>query len=268
MSNFFSLPISVTTQQAPANYVPPQDMQGLLEALPKFTDMEMTDTGANITMNANAAGADLNGLWVWRLDQYKLPPRLMTGYRGGWWQLYTGLATEIRMFMGYPAGYFDASGRGKEYSGWEGWQLCNGQNGALNLENFFIIPGYRNDGTSWVASVYWSGSGATVNADGTINWGDATQDFIDINPNERQFTISLNNFPLFSLWVNWSQNFKLTKSGSGDNWGTPAPGANNGSFNTSTWVYQFDQHAIMLSYPMSRLPPYVAVAYVQFIGYQ
>lgn len=268
MSNFFSLPVSVTTQAPPANYAAPEDMQKLLESVPKFTDIEMTDAGANVTMNANAAGADLNGLWIWRLDAYKQPPRLMTGYRNSWWRLYTGLATEIRMFMGYPASYFDSSGRGMQYSGWEGWQLCNGQNGSLKLEDMFIIPGYRNDGVSWVASVYQK-LAYNILPGGWLDWSPSTtQDFVDINPAERQFTIALNNFPLFSFWVNWSQNFKYTKSGSGDNWGVPDPGAHSGAFNISTWTYQFDQGAWFLNYPISRLPPYVAVAYAQFIGYQ
>jgi hypothetical protein len=274
MSSFFSIPVSTNVRTVPANYVPPDDMQGLMEAVPQFIDIEMNDIGANVTMNATGAGADLNGLFIWRLDQRNLPPRVMTGYRGGFWQFYTGKPTELRMFMGYPSGYFDGSGRGIEYSGWEGWAISNGQNGTINLENFFIIPGYRNDGNSWIAKVfsadafYGIPSSKAQAAAGVTPVSAGLIDFVDINANQREFVINLNNFPSFGLWVNATDFFKFTKSGSGENWTAVAPEAAAGSGHNSTnWVYPIDQWQIMYQMPISRLPPYVAVGFVQFVGY-
>src|ERR1700755_2053817 len=136
------LKVKVTTNSVPKSYIPPDDMQGVLQAIPQYTSYTLEDTGADISISSSG-GRDLNGLWIWMLNQYKMPPRLMTGYRNGWWQVYNGKTGGIQVFMGYPQGYFDASGRGIEYSGWEGWHLCNGQDGTFNLRDFFLIPGYR-----------------------------------------------------------------------------------------------------------------------------
>jgi hypothetical protein len=268
MSSFFSIPISTTVQTVSASYVPPDDMQGVLEAVPQFVDIEMNDTGANITMNATGAGGDLNGLFVWRLDQYKLPPRLMTGYRNGWWQVYTGKFTELRMFAGAPASYFDGTGRGIEYSGWEGWALSNGQNGTINLQNFFVIPGYRNDGNSWIAKIfsadafYGIPSQQVQAAAGVTPVSAGAIDFVDINANQRSFQINLNNLAHFGLWANATDFFKKTRSGSGENRTVVAPGV-SGDY----WVYPIDQWQIMYQLPISRIPPYVALGFAQFIGY-
>lgn len=268
MSSFFSIPISTVVKAAPASYVPPEDMQELLEAVPQFVNLAMNDTGANITMNANGAGADLNGIWVWRLDQYRLPSRIMTGYRNNWWQCYTGKPTEIRMFMGYPAGYFDGGGRGIEGSGWEGWALSDGRNGTINLQNFFVIPGYRNDGTSWVAKVfskdvmYGIPSEAVQASAGVTPVSAGLIDLVDVNASEHAFQIQLNNLRFVGLWVNVTNFFKKTKDGTGENWTVVAPGTGS-----SYWLYSMDQWQIMWQLPISRLPPYVALGFVQFVGY-
>ncbi len=46
----------------------------------------------------------------------------------------------IVMFSGQVATSFDAKGRGLTGTPYEGWQLCNGNNGAPNLAHRFILP--------------------------------------------------------------------------------------------------------------------------------
>lgn len=262
MSSFFSLPISATVQTVPADYVPPDNMQGLLEAIPQFVNLALNDTGATVTINATGEGADLNGLYVWRLDQYKLPARLETGYRNNWWEVYTGKPTEIRMFAG-SLGYFDGTGRGIEGSGWEGWALCNGQNGAADLRNHFIIPGYRHDGVAWVAQVYpknvVEGQLGTVPDEGSVDLYASGFDHVT-------FKIALSNLPTVTLWLNGTDFFKWAPHG-GELWTVTAPGEPKGNYNLSTYTYTVDQWAYMVSGPISRIPPYVALGFVEFVGY-
>ena len=239
----------VTTNSVPASYVPPTDMQGLLEAIPQFTNYALNDSGAVMQVNADGAGASLDGLWVWMLNQYKLPPRLMTGYRNNWWQVYTGKPGEIRSFIGYTAGYFDSSGYGIEYAGWEGWALCNGQNNTINLKNLFIVPGYRMDGVGWVTNV--TGTGDTYfNAGG---W---------------QFTIAVWNFPILAAWLNATDFFKDTKSKTGELWTVRDPGPPVSPYNQTTWVYPLDNANTFYNFAVSRIPPYIATGFLQFVGYR
>jgi hypothetical protein len=245
------LRIQVTPNAVPASYTPPTDMQGLIEAIPQYTSYSLNDTGAVMQVNANAAGADLNGLWVWMLNAAKLPPRLMTGYRNNWWQLYTGMPWELRMFVGYPTGYFDSSGYGIEYSGWEGWALCNGQNGTFNLHNLFITPGYRWDGTWWVTDV--------TTADTYFNAAGAA------------FLIEVWHLPLLSLYLNDTDFFKWTSTNAGQAWSVQDPsGVTPGSANTNhaTWTYPLDFESLYVNWSISNIPPYVAAGFVQFIGYR
>jgi hypothetical protein len=198
----------------------------------------------------------------------------MTGYRNNWWQVYTGKATEIRMFAGYSGYYFDSSGRGLRAAGWEGWALCNGQNGALDLQDYFVIPGFFSQGiyNSWIAGIspaapllgIW-----TVQAPGALpNTGIA--DFHRIDATEREFTVTLLNFPIMFVWLNGTNFYKFQNSiyDGGALWMAMAPVANNGSWNSSLWTYQMDQWSAMVSTPISRIPPYIAVGFVQFVGYQ
>ena len=242
-----SLKTKVVTSSVPASYLPPDDMQGVLQAIPQFTKYSLDDTGANITINSTGAGNDPNGLFVWMLNQYKLPPRMLTGYRNNWSQIYTGKPNEISVFVGYPTGYFDASGLGIRWSGWEGWALCNGQNGTANLAQLFVVPGYRCDGGyAWVTNV--AGYDAYHNQAG------------------RAFTIATNNFPLVNLWINDTDFFKWTNGQVGGLWSVKDPSQGGDPKHFGTYTYPLDFQAQMVNAPVSRIPPYIAVGYVQFIG--
>jgi hypothetical protein len=246
----------VTTNSVPASYVPPTDMQGLLESIPNFTNYALNDSGAVMQVNSTGAGASLDGLWVWMLNQYKLPARLMTGYRNNWWQVYTGKPWEIRMYIGYTTGYFDSSGYGIEAAGWEGWAICNGQNNTFNFaaaNGLFIVPGYRWDGTWWVTNV--TGAGDTY-----------------FNAAGKSFTIGVWNFPIIAVWINATNFFKWTPSNTGELWSVRDPGipSSGGESvgNQAVWSYPVDGNNIHYNWSMSRIPPYIAVGFVQFVGYR
>lgn len=251
------LPVLITTSSVPADYTPPDDMQGLLEALPQFTTYELDDTGANVSINSTG-GADLNGLWIWMLNAIKQPPRVMTGYQNGWWPVYSGKPGEVRMTFAPPAGYFDGSGRGLEYSGWEGWCFCNGQNGTTFLENAFIVPGYRWDGGGWVTKI-----------EGHDTYQDRALNYFQI------YTWNLSGFPYpgaldhgeFQLALQATNFFKMNKHQSGEYATICDPGPQSGAFNVYWWTYPEDHAGEMWQWPISNIPPYIAVGFVQFMGY-
>ena len=273
MSDNFSIPVKVNVSSVPGSYQPPTDMQGLLEAVPKFTDYEMQDTGANVNISTNGAGADGNGLFIWMLNAYKLPPRVLTGYRNDWWTVYDGKPGEIRMLIAAWSSYFDASGRGIHWGLWEGWALCNGQNGTPNLSNMFIIPGYRWDGAGWLTNVYTYSTynGASM---ATEWWTQNPVDAYGLRTLNNTFTISLVNLGNWAseagaatLDINYNGFYTWAKGGHGGGWMITAPDSAGGGFNYATWTYPLDQSPYMVNSPISRIPPYIAVGYAQFVGY-
>jgi hypothetical protein len=273
MSENFSLPVKITVASVPESYQPPTDMQGLLEAIPQFTTYEMADQGATVNISSDGAGADGNGLFIWMLNAYKLPPRILTGYRNDWWTVYNGVPGEIRMLIADWGSYFDASGRGHHWGLWEGWALCNGQNGTVQLANEFIIPGYRWDGGGWVTDVY-TYSQYNSQAASTSWWDQINIDSYGISgADRRRFNLSLVNFGNFggepgaaTLEINYNNQFTSINY-SGGAWTVVDSGRGNTKFNYAYWTYPLDQSPYMVNSPVSRIPPYIAVGYAQFVGY-
>src|SRR5215475_12127204 len=114
--NPITLPVNVTVRSIPSNFVPPEDMQGVLEAVAKYTDYETPISGPALVVSATGVetepgtgaqiGADPNGVWIWKLGpNYTYAPRPMAAYRNNWWQVYTGKPGEISMFAGDPRYY-------------------------------------------------------------------------------------------------------------------------------------------------------------------
>jgi hypothetical protein len=254
-----SIPVKIIVQTVPASYVPPTDMQGVLEAIPKYTTYEMNDTGANVSIGPSSAGVDTKGLWVWTLNQYHQPPRLMADYNNKWVPYYTGKPGEIRAYVGAWAGTFDSTGRAYFGTGWDGWCLCNGQNGTVNLQNRFMVPGYRWAG-GWVVSFAYSdpGLGDVFNIEG---YGTVYQ------ANSPYKYIQYVNMPQLYLGLNNTDFYKWTKSGTGDNWTAIQPGGGGGG-NQGVWTYPMDQEYYTINYPLNVLPPFIAVGFAQFMGYQ
>jgi hypothetical protein len=255
-----SIPVKIIVQTAPASYVPPDDMQGVLEAIPQYTTYEMNDTGANVAINASSTGVDTAGLWVWTLNQFNMPPRVMAYYTNQWLPYYTGRPGELRSYIGAWAGTFDTSGRAYYGSGWDGWCLCNGQNGTVDIRNRFVIPGYRWDGGGWVVNfaAYGTGLNDAYNYQGygTLYQSQSPYKFV-------QYV----NLPKMYVNMNMTDFFKWTSTGHGENWTAIQPGGGGGG-DQGTWAYPIDQWPYMIDYPLNILPPFIAVGYAQFMGYQ
>ncbi len=93
---------------------------------------------------------DRDKAWV-RLDSVGRPLGTFIFYAGSWRREYTGKAREITSFNGDPALYFDGTGKGLTTAEWDGWAICNGNNGTPNLTDKFI-SGAHMDGSGGQAA--------------------------------------------------------------------------------------------------------------------
>jgi hypothetical protein len=87
---------------------------------------------------------DQDKAWL-KQDTQGRPIALMTFWRGNWRRVYNGMLGEIRGYSGNPKDDFDDTGLGKISEQYDGWALCNGQNGTPDLSDKFILGGHMND---------------------------------------------------------------------------------------------------------------------------
>lgn len=234
--------VTFTPNHAPAPACYPADYNALLDKL-------TTGGGLNGTIPDNAGGgiyvgstppssALTNKVW-YKTDGAGRPLGVFMFYNGNWRKVYTGVAiNEVRMYAG-PYSVFDGSGRGLVGGDVDGWALCNGQNGTLNLEGYFITGGA------------WSGSQWVARADGPTYKASGGQ--------RGQVYCTNNNLPPLNS-KHWYRN---VQSGTG----VPALVADfNGSNVMNPVVDQNDGtqgHGQPLNFPIL----FYAMAYMQFIGY-
>jgi hypothetical protein len=288
------IPINVTVGSVPNDYEPPNDVQGVLEAVPQFTTYTVQADGPAVVVSKTGTetepgtgaqvGADLNSIWIWALGPGWLEaPRVMTGYKNTWWQVNTGKPGEIRQFCGAPSGYFDSSGYGIEWGGWEGWALCNGNNGTVNLSFRFVVPGYRYaSGQGWITNVGTNvdqGGGQGIGGTGYLGSTHEPTVVDSVWGGWNKFQIHLYN--LGSGTVDYGGvNIDLKAAGEtgyvtpGKGQWPPRGGAHTiGPPGTASniigqWTYPIHQAGQMTNNSISRIPPYIALGYAQFIGYR
>jgi hypothetical protein len=136
---------SYTPQHAPACY--PSDVNGLL-ALVAGGAVQGTipdNAGGGIVVQPSPPASNLaNKVWL-KTDGAGRPLGWYVFYQGVWRKVYTGVTIgEIRMIV-YYGGLFDGNGRGVIGGDMDGWQICNGNNGAPNLQGFFPVPGVQGE---------------------------------------------------------------------------------------------------------------------------
>lgn len=88
-----------------------------------------------------------------RLDPQGRPMGWYAFYNGVWRKVLTASVGTITNYFGPTAGLFDSTGRGIAGSLWDGWALCNGQNGTPDLRNKIILGAnaYNSSGGKWEA---------------------------------------------------------------------------------------------------------------------
>jgi hypothetical protein len=200
--------------------------------------------------------ADRNKVWL-RTDSQGRPIEAKIWYTGpaggAWRRIYNGMIGEIRMYNGITTN-FDTTGRGLVGGTYDGWALCNGQNGTVDLSDKFVIaahmnnvqhPGHDSKGwVTWISNVESEHTGGV--RDITLNAGNTYR------PARPIVTVD-----------KWAADGNA-KSNSGQLWGS---GAN--PHDTAGDVVLLPADAGNTTPPsISTLPPFMAMAFIQFIGYQ
>lgn len=101
---------------------------------------------------------------VWhRTDGGGRPLGTFVYYSGAWRRQYVGNPNMILMYRGDPAVDFaGAGGLGTVEGDWDGWALCNGNNGTVDLSDKFVVASHMSD-----MSIGYSGGQHSTNITGS-----------------------------------------------------------------------------------------------------
>lgn len=223
---------------------------------------------------------DQQGTVIWlQLDVAGRPIALKFWYTGAgtgggaWRRVYNGMVGEIRGYSGNPGlsndqnSDFDVNGHGQVGGTYDGWQLCNGKNGAPDMSNSFLVGANMNNATGTPPG--WDGTGWQVYLGG----------FAEKSGGSPTATLTSANVPLPPLEQTLMNRYNVngvTIDDAGPIWGVndtpshkPIPG---GTPPDSNYKYP------PAGYPAGRtgdpapanfwtLPPYIALGWMIFQGY-
>ena len=237
----------------------PTDLQGLVDILnPLFSSEIQGDFVPYVLSSSTPAVSDQDKAWL-QTDGAGRPLSINLFYNGTWRRFYTGKPNQITMFSGDPAAYFDGTGLGLTTAEWDGWALCNGQNGTPNLSNQFVVGGQMDNDTITGYSSGWQ-----TNVTGTaLKTG-----------GESNFSIVNNNLPNMTIQLTGRVGYDDNASGSGQDpaaivtkkwYGNPTPApipvlATFGADPNGT--------PAVPQVPVDTVPPFYALAFVMFVSYQ
>lgn len=229
--------IQPTPQPLPPGFKAPSTTQGMLEMLAKYTKYQITADSQVMVVSTNTPSTvDQNRVWL-RTDANGRPVGFFLWYKpattgavGTWRRVPVIRPEEMRMFSGTPSSYFDATGRGIVGAEWDGWALCNGNNFTVNLLDKFIIS------TPSVDKQIVRGGLATL-------------------------TISVANLPRITGTIGELYDFQT---------GGGLPGFSGLIFQGGArqTVTVNANGTGPTAIPISILPPYIAVGFAEWVGYQ
>jgi hypothetical protein len=236
---------------APACY--PSDVNSLAQMLTNGGVLAGTvpdNAGGGVFVGSSPPSSALTNKVWFKTDAAGRPLGVFMFYNGNWRKVYTGIGYgELRMYIGSNT-VFDGTGRGVIGGDFDGWQLCNGQNGAPNLEAYFAVGGQWGTATDGSGDTGW-----VTDTDGLYwrNHGGAKRN-----------QIAAANLPALHVSA-WAYALRPAYSS-----GTPGLLLSNappqaGVEQVGTWPVIETQGS-----PNSDLPKplFFAVAYMMFIGYQ
>lgn len=183
---------------------------------------------------------------VWhKIDVDGRPIGTFHFYSGAWRREYSGRADELRYFSGDPAIHFESDGRGIVGGEWDGFALCNGNNGTPNLSDKFIVGGKMDDlGVGYPTNGPWK---STV--DGTAQQSGGQKDITLTEANT--YRRAVDEFKM-SHW----QADGNTQNSAGGLWGQG-----------SGFVIIAADAGNLTPPAIPTLPPWFALAITRWIGY-
>ncbi len=227
------------------------DLVNLLNAL--FLPISVNGFNAQIiTGSATPGVSDQDKLWF-KTDISGNPLGFYVFNSGTWRPVYTARIGEITMFAGDPNGIFDATGKGIVGTPWDGWALCNGQNGTPDIRNRFPV-GYITNVAGQLQTNFNTLGTTSVNGGALpANYTIVESDLPTYNPlfqgaeYDAGSSQPVNHFIIDNKWLNYPEGINAPNSGNTNYGAINAPGG------------------IQTAIPI--VPPYYCVAFVQFKGF-
>lgn len=130
----------------------PLNLVQLVDLLNQLVSSQIQGSYLPYVMQSTQPGVDdQDKAWI-ELDTGGKPKSIKIWYvgssGGNWRRIYNGMLGEVRGFSGDPGysstGNFDTHGRGNIGKDYDGWHICNGQDGVIDLSNQFICAANLN----------------------------------------------------------------------------------------------------------------------------
>ena len=223
----------------------PETLTELIVLLRTLITAEVTgDYLPYVTGSATPDVGDQDKVWV-RTDGGGRPMGNYVYYSGSWRREYIGNPNQIVMYRGDPSVDFaGAGGLGTAEGEWDGWALCNGNNGTIDLSDKFIVASHMSD-----MVIGYSGGQHSTNISGsTTQTGGAA-------------TVTLTEDNTYRPARDAVQASRQEADGNTPNAGGPLYGPG-----TSVDLLAADAGNETPD-AVSTLPPYMALAFAQFVGY-
>lgn len=239
-----ALPINIEI----ANPDPSEAPTTLLELVALFRTLITAEVTGDylpyVTGAATPNVSDEDKVWH-KTDGAGRPLGTYVYYAGAWRRQYIGTPNMILMYRGGPGTDFaGAGGLGTVGGDWDGWALCNGNNGTVDLSDKFIVASHMTD----MAIGYSGGQHSTIVSGGTTQTGGANSITLDADNTYRPARAAI----------------EVGK------WKADGNAADAGSS-----LYGSGSNVTLLAADAGKetpdaiptLPNYFALAFVQFVGY-
>lgn len=244
-------PAILTQFASPDPNASPLNITQLVALLNTLVDSQITGSYIPYVISSSTPSVDdQDKAWIF-VDSGGRPIEQRIYYNGAWRRIYNGMLGEVRGYNGDPSIDFDANGLGIVGGTYDGWHLCNGQDGTPDLSDRFLIAGHMNNAGG--QSGYDNGWQTTIFGTGV----DKTGGFRDI-------TLDASNTYRPARSAVTAQRFTATAN-------TPDPGGDllaTGGGGTRYTLSGGDADAGNPTPPsISIINPFIALGYIIFVGY-
>jgi hypothetical protein len=255
-----SAPPEVLTQfAAPDPNAAPLNIGQLVQLLNTLVSSAIQGTYLTYLVQNNPPGSDDHDkIWV-EVDSQQRPIAVKTWFNGNWRRVYNGMLGEIRIFSGDPtdasvwtpvAG--DTGGLGVVGGTYDGWHICNGKDGVVDLSDRFIIAAHMNnvtvpgwDGSEWVTTE-------------VKDAGEHTGGFREITLTPATTYVSVPEVKVGK--------YTIPNGGEALASGGNLFGKQSASDDTKNQVL-LDAISEITPEPINIIPPFIALGYIIFVGY-
>lgn len=205
-----------------------------------------------VLQNSTPGTENQDKAWI-VLDSQGRPVAVKVYYNGNWRRVYNGMIGEVRLYHGDPTIDFNTNGLGLVGGEYDGWHLCNGQDGTPDLSDRFMVAGHMN------------------NANGHTGYNDGWQTFIDGTTDQKtggDKEITLDAATTYAPHIPAVNTQFYTATGN-----TPQPHTGDlwGKLGTSPPT---DWNVLVPEIPGNPTPdpipvlnPFIAIGFIIFVGY-